>query len=384
MMQKALALLLIFTSTMFAQVKNSSDEIRYEIPVVIQNFSIQYDTENTETYPGFLTKRGDFKKIKRVTGNGKGIKVGVVDTGVDETHRRGDLAGVVEAKDFTRSRSGWRDLAGHGSHVAGMIGAKADGKGIEGIASDCDLYIAKGLGDRGFGSESEIANAIDWLIEKDVDIINLSLGGGYSQRIENAIIRADKAGILVFAALGNDGPNGRAGHPGNSRYTLGIAALDYNLQLARFSSRSNVADLSGYGVDVFSCVSGGRYAAYSGTSMATPDQAGLAALVLGHQRALGNDLSSSAKYLAFIKKYIKDLGPQGRDTGYGFGFFDIQKYVADYQDKPSPEDPFDPNPEEPEDPETPENPGENPFKNYEIIGRLVLEGEEFVLLKKRK
>lgn len=377
-MIKKLSILLALTisSVCFAQ----QEEIQYPIPSVRQNFSIQYNTESQEVHPGFLTKRGDFKTLKKITGNGKGIKVGIVDTGVDETHRRGDLSGVVEAKDFTNSRSGWRDLAGHGSHVAGMIGARADGKGIEGIASESELYIAKGLGDRGFGSETEIANAIDWLIQKDVDIINLSLGGGYSQRIEQAVQRATNAGILVFAALGNDGTRGD-GHPGNSKYTLGIAAVDYNLRLADFSSRSKMALLSGFGVDIFSCVSGGRYAAYSGTSMATPDQAGIAALVLGHQRKLGKDIANMNEYFALIEPFIKDLGPSGPDSGYGYGFFEVQKYLEKYGDE-KPEDPTDP--DDPFDPGNPDPKPENPYDGFKKIGEVIWENRKYILLEEIK
>lgn len=373
------------------EAQGDDDEIVYRIPDVIVNFTVQYETENNEVYPGFLERRGDYRKLKEVTGNGKGVKVGIVDTGVSREHRNGDLKNVVEARDFTRSRSGWNDLAGHGSHVAGHIGAAKDGSGIEGIASECELYIAKGLGDRGFGTETQIAQAIYWLIEMDVDIINLSIGGGFAPRIEQAVKAAAEKGILVFAAMGNEGNRGDS-HPGNSDYTFGICALDYNLRVANFSSRSNKADMSGYGVDIFSCVAGGRYAAYSGTSMATPDQVGCAALVLGHQRKLGNDITNMREYFELLtnvnnsrESYLKDLGAPGRDREYGWGFFQIDKYLAYYENQPDkPEDPKDPDkPEDPKDPDKPEEPA-NPFENYEIIGKAEWNNEKYILLKEKK
>ena len=70
-----------------------------------------------------------------------------------------------------------------------MIGARANGLGIEGIASECELYVAKALGDDGYGSDTGIAAAVDWAIQEKVHIINMSLGGGFSQRIENAVKR---------------------------------------------------------------------------------------------------------------------------------------------------------------------------------------------------
>ena len=364
-------------------------EKRYKIPSVIYNFSIQHETESTEYHPPFLTKRGNYKKIKEITGNGKGIKVCVIDTGVDQTHARvgGDLElynpnrptstwAVKKAKDFSNSRRTgfWDPKSGHGSHVASMIGARANGLGIEGIASECELYVAKALGDDGYGSDTGIAAAVDWAIQEKVHIINMSLGGGFSQRIEDAVKRATDSGILVFAALGNSGEKGD-GHPGNSKFSLGIAAVDYNQQIARFSSRSNVADLSGYGVNVFACISNGRYAALSGTSMATPDQAGLAALVLSHQLKLTGKVLTVKEYVNIIYDHVEDLGPKGRDREYGFGFFNIQSYLDANTGS-----------EKPNDPELPDSPKplpEHPLKDFKVIGGLDWENKEYLLLEKK-
>ena len=359
-------------------------EKRYKIPSVIYNFSIQNETESSEYHPPFLTKRGDYRKIKEITGNGKGIKVCVIDTGVDQTHARvgGDLElynpnrptstwAVRKARDFSNSRrSGFWDRSDHGSHVASHIGARANGLGIEGIASECELYVAKALGDDGFGSDTGIAAAVEWAIQEKVHIINMSLGGGFSQRIENAVKKATNEGILVFAALGNSGEKGD-GHPGNSKFSLGIAAVDYNQKIATFSSRSNVADLSGYGVNVFACISNGRYAALSGTSMATPDQAGLAALVLSHQLKLTGKILSVKEYVNIIYDHVEDLGPKGRDREYGFGFFNIQSYLDAN------------NSTRPDQPDSPKPLPENPMKGWRSIGGVrTLDGKEFLFMEK--
>ena len=210
-MIKNLTLLLLIILTQIPNVvkSNQDDELKYRLPpFTVVSMEDGSSRQLSETYPGFLQKRGDFQRFKRITGNGKGIKVGVADTGLDYTHYQngGDLSGMVEAKDFTGSRyrnyPPWADVvSGHGSHCAGHIGAKNNGKGIEGIASDCELYIAKVLNDRGFGSDRGIASGIDWLASKDVDIINLSLGGEFSQAIENAVQRATKKGILVLSLI---------------------------------------------------------------------------------------------------------------------------------------------------------------------------------------
>lgn len=306
----------------------------------------EVSTPLSENADGFLTQRGDYVKLKEITGGGKGIKVGVGDTGVDKVHLDGDLKGVVNAKDFTGSRFGYYDQHSHGSHCTGHIGARRDGQGMEGLAHECTLVHAKVLGDSGSGSTSGIARGIRWMIEEKCHIISLSLGGGFSQEIETACREAMEAGVFVMAAMGNNGTRGD-GHPGNSRYTFGITAIDYNKNLASFSSRSRMAKYSGYGVNVLSCGLNGRYVRMSGTSMATPDQAGLLALYLGWR--LKNNLTLPRTYEELEALYspgVEDLGPSGWDVGYGLGFVNIWKLISQ-SPLPPPTDPNPPNPPTP-------------------------------------
>lgn len=256
------------------------------------------------------------------------------------------------------------------THVTCHIGAKADGQGIEGIASDCGMYHAKVLGDNGSGSSIGIAQGIDWMVAQGCKIINLSLGGGFSQQIENACKRASEAGVLVFAALGNDGTRGD-GHPGNSKYTIGIAAVDYNKRLANFSSRSSQAIFAGYGVQVLSCITNGRYGRLSGTSMATPDQAGLAALICSYCEKLGKPIKDNKDYFDRVKPFAEDLGTDGWDRGYGYGFIDIWKFI---EANPLPSDPVQPEP--------PIDPLDPPIECEdlgEFLGTVKLDGKDISL-----
>src|SRR5262249_16888318 len=111
------------------------------------------------------------------TTKGKGAKVAVLDTGIDSSHP--EFAGrIKEMKNFTTSRAGAEDMQGRGTHCAGVVAAGENGFGVVGVAPEAELYIAKVLGDRGSGTLAWIAAGIDWAIEKEVDVISMSLAAG--------------------------------------------------------------------------------------------------------------------------------------------------------------------------------------------------------------
>jgi subtilisin family serine protease len=287
----------------------------------------------SEQYPEFHTRRGNPSTNMERGGDGTGIHVGVGDTGVDKRHHQDDLSGVVEMRDFTNSRFGPWDNHFHGSHCLGHIGARLADAGMVGLAPRCTQYSAKVLGDGGSGDVNGIASGIRWMASKGCHIISLSLGGGFSSAIENACKEVRQQGVIIFAAMGNDGTRG-SGHPGNSKNTIGVCAVDYNKELASFSSRSIEAYLSGYGVGVLSCGLNGTYVRSSGTSMATPDQAGICAKILGRMQFLKLPLpkDQDAYFNICVKaNAVEDLGAPGRDVGYGFGFIDINR-VFQYLD----------------------------------------------------
>jgi len=260
------------------------------------------------------------------TGGGEGIKIGIVDTGIDEEHRQsGDLTQVVaDAKDFTGSRHGWRDQHGHGTHVAGIIAAGfGNRQGVAGLAHKAKLYCAKGLGDSGSGSDSEVSNAIFWCIEQGCHIINLSLGSPVpSQRIKNAVEDAHDSGVIVLAAAGNAGGEDNVGYPAKYDTCFAVGAIDRTKRIARFSDSGLEVDGVGYGVKMLSCYQNGEYAVLSGTSMATPHLAGFVAnrmsAELKHTGSLKT--SSLAKLINLFRATSQDLGDSGHDPEYGHGF----------------------------------------------------------------
>jgi len=258
-------------------------------------------------------------------GRGQGIRVGVCDTGIDETHLgpQGDLSGaVVAAKDFTRSAVGSRDVHGHGTHVAGIIAARTGNRrGIAGVAPAAELVIAKVLGDSGSGNDEAVASGINFCLENGCQVINCSLGGPQpSPVIEVAIKRALVKGAIVVCAAGNEG--GRVGYPAANASNLCIGAIDAKRVLANFSNRGNEVDFVAPGVEIVSTYLNGGYATLSGTSMATPWISGLLALWIGRggdRATLKGDTANLKTVRDALASAAIDLGPAGRDIGYGHG-----------------------------------------------------------------
>lgn len=215
---------------------------------------------------------------------GKGVKVAVLDTGIDEDHRDFEHA-IVAKRDFTGD--GMEDVNGHGTHVAGVIGARQNNFGFVGVAPECSLMIGKVLGNNGSGSYYWIAAGIDWAVKEGADIINLSLGGpSNSNVLHAAIYRALAAGVTVCCAAGNAGSmtQNNIGYPGRYGGVLTIASHDWNGNRSGFSSRGGELDVMGPGSNIWSTYKNGGFAELSGTSMATPFVSGLCALILAKHK----------------------------------------------------------------------------------------------------
>ncbi|MFJ3195589.1 S8 family peptidase [Streptomyces griseoviridis] len=235
--------------------------------------------------------------------DGKGVKIAVLDTGVDATHP--DLKGqVTAAKNFSTSTS-VTDKYGHGTHVASIAagtGAKSGGK-FKGVAPGAQLLNGKVLSDDGYGDDSGIIAGMEWAAEQGADVINLSLGGSDSPGIDPLEAEVNKLseqkGILFAIAAGNEGEYGDAtvGSPGSAAAALTVGAVDDKDKLAPFSSRGPTADgtikpdVTAPGVDITAAAAPGSvidkevgqnpagYLTISGTSMATPHVAGAAAIL---------------------------------------------------------------------------------------------------------
>jgi thermitase len=212
-----------------------------------------------------------------------GVKVGIVDTGIQASHpdlggKVADCArsqGILPIFSGTIQEGSCADDNGHGTHVAGTISANTNnGVGVAGVSFNSPLSICKALGGPlGIGSTADVANCITWLHDTGAKVISMSLGGGDSTTLRNAVNYAWRNGAangsVLVAAAGNDG-DATLNYPAAYPNVVSVAATDDRDQRASFSNVNADVEVAAPGVDITSTWNDGGYNTISGTSMATP------------------------------------------------------------------------------------------------------------------
>jgi thermitase len=226
-----------------------------------------------------------------VTTGSSVVLVAVLDSGIDDSHE--DLAGRFVApldngscKNFIGGTTTCNDVYGHGTHVAGTIGAATNNAlGVAGTCPSCRLLIGKVLDDGGSGPWSDIASGVTWAADyAGVKVINLSIGGGASSTMESAVNYAWSKGVVVVASAGNSG-NSDPTYPAYYTNVIAVAATDATDAKWSSSDYGAWVDVAAPGVNVLSSTSyyhtGTRngYGTKTGTSMSAPHVAGIAGLV---------------------------------------------------------------------------------------------------------
>jgi thermitase len=252
---------------------------------------------------------------------GGGVKIGIVDTGIDQAHP--DLSGkTVNCADSLNGiliEGTCADDNMHGTHVAGTIAAKANnGTGVAGVAFNASFAICKALRTAaGTGLTSDVANCINWTHTRGAKVISMSLGGGQSTTLRNAVVNAWRGGAangsVLVAAAGNDGDS-TVNYPAGYPEVVSVAATDHNDARASFSNTNADVEVAAPGVDVLSTIPGGQYAELSGTSMATPHTSGVAGVLW---QLFPGDTAAGIR--GRLSAAVNDLGPAGRDSSFGFG-----------------------------------------------------------------
>jgi len=280
-------------------------------------FSLKKNIQWSEEILG-LTAVRDTDAVKK----GEGIKVAVLDTGIDYKHS--DLApnikgGISIVDDYSTD---FMDVNSHGTHCAGIIGAIENETGVTGVAPKCDIYGVKVLGSGGSGSYDSIAKGIYWAIENHMDIISMSLGGSQDYLpLHLAVTSATNKGIWVVCAAGNesegDATTMERSYPGMYPEVVSVAASDKFNHIAYFSNNNDEIDITAPGVNIISTIPDNKYASYSGTSMACPLISGVLALMKGEKYDLKFE---DAKRLLF--ETADDFGKVGKDVSFGYGIVD--------------------------------------------------------------
>ena len=296
--------------------------------------------------------------------DGTGVRVCIVDSGIDTTHQ--DLAGInlVAWRDFVNNQEQPYDDQGHGTSMAGIL--VADGW-MEGVAPKVELVVAKALSGNGTGDDSVVADAIDWCVEQNVQIISLSLGGAPGlipfsifggRDASDAADDAIDQGIVVIAAAGNDGgpdDDGDVAHPSSERLVISVGG---HTEDGSHWSGSSIGDNNGNliplilprqdphkkpevvapaeGVPVIN--NDGTWSIVDGTSAATVYVTGAIALLLEAVPSLAaNESSGSSATVVQIKQALMDTSkPQpsqdGHDDNYGYGMLQIENLINSFEE----------------------------------------------------
>ncbi|MEB3196972.1 MAG: S8 family peptidase [Candidatus Sericytochromatia bacterium] len=267
------------------------------------------------------------------------VRIAVVDTGIDETHPalRGQIAGTWRASG-TLAKFGLgsaRDDNGHGTHCAGIAVANGTDGAATGVAPGCRVLAIKALDRHGAGSTSDIVRGIRWALAHEAKVLSLSVGGvEQSQALTAAVSDALRAGVVVVAAMGNEGKEVK-NFPAALAGVIAVGAVNHADQPASFSTRGSWISVCAPGVGIWSTsptypVTLGRENSHfrlgegklSGTSMATPMVAGLAALMLS-----ANPNLSPAQVKVSIERHAHGLGA-GFSPRTGYGRVDLSASLA--------------------------------------------------------
>ena len=261
------------------------------------------------------------------------VLIAVVDTGIDYNHP--DLAAnyAVGGLDHINNDNDPLDDHNHGTHVAGTINAVTNNnEGVAGMCWNCRVMAEKVLNAGGSGSSFTVASGIIHATDFGADIINMSLGGSFSQVMEDAVNYAFGNGVLVVSACGNSGPSQDCLFPAGSVNSMAISCSTPSDTLCSFSSRGSRVDVSAPGLSIVSTTIGNNYAFFSGTSMSTPHTAGTAALALSHNPALSN-----GELFGLIQLTAVDVGASSENwnPNHGFGRIDAAAAIAGAFNPPS-------------------------------------------------
>ena len=260
-----------------------------------------------------------------------GVKVGVIDTGIDTAHAEfaGKIVNCGQSDSFfgvgSGVKAGCGDDHGHGTKVSGILAAKANnGLGVAGVSFNSPLAVCRALVDGfGRGSTSNVVSCLNWLKSKGAKVISMSFGGAASSTLSNAVKNAwsNGYGAVLVAAAGND-TGSMTMYPAGYAEVISVGATDA-LDAHAGSNWNADVEMSAPGQDVLTTTKGGYFGAVSGSSAATPFVAGVAAVA---RKRYPTEIAS--KIRSRVTAAADDLGEAGRDPLFGFGRANLCRTVG--------------------------------------------------------
>lgn len=252
---------------------------------------------------------------------GAGVHLGMIDAGVQADHPA--LAGTDMRYRSFHQEGRRPGPANHGTAVAAMmVGKPQPGKGWGGLLPGARLSAANifqvGTNRKVAASARGLLEAIDWMAEREVDVVNMSIAGSNNKVVRQVVVKASARGLVLVAAAGNWGTATRPAYPAAYGDVIAVTAVDADRRIYEFANTGHYIDFAAPGVRVWTAIpGGGQY--QSGTSFASPYVSVLTGLAVsrGHPR----DPEAVRKTL---RSRVVDLGPAGRDDVFGWGLVDIQ------------------------------------------------------------
>jgi len=258
----------------------------------------------------------------RLAACARDVRVGVVDTGFDQTHPA--FAGVrYQYKEFMPEGSA-RASDQHGTGVLSLL-AGNPGTGTPGLIPDASYVFANAFFADAEGQPmsdtAQMLQALHWLKRSGVSVVNLSFAGPDDELLHHAVRELTGAGIVVVAAAGNEGPAAPPSYPAAYAEVIAVTAVDRNLAAYRYANRGAHIDIAAPGVDVWTAVPGRREGPQTGTSFAVPYVTAVVAVAVGRAVPVadGDPLGAKRHALAQLDGRIRNLGGPGRDPTFGAG-----------------------------------------------------------------
>jgi chemotaxis protein histidine kinase CheA len=232
------------------------------------------------------------------------LKIGMIDTKVADHKWLSNIS--LQQRDFTKAKEG--GPTEHGTAIASLL--SADGAGSIYAAS-----IFQGSAAKPYTSADTLVRALNWMVEQNVVVINISLSGPRNTILDTLVARTIAKGHIIVAAAGNGGPTAPPAYPAALPDVVAVTAVDRKMKVYRYANQGRYITVAARGVDVTAAAPGGGSSSYSGTSFATPH---IAAFMARCTKSLS--AAARKKCMASLEKSAKDLGAPGKDAVYGLGY----------------------------------------------------------------